>query len=77
MYRCVQETQNVELAREVVGSRPCMELRNIRLNPVDLDAIAFAVASAGVDFDLDFGACSMDLECLDILPSCKHLHHLT
>ncbi|XP_046890246.1 NLR family, CARD domain containing 5 [Hypomesus transpacificus] len=77
LYRCVQETQNVELAREVVGSRPCMELRNIRLNPVDLDAIAFAVASAGVDFDLDFGACSMDLECLDILPSCKHLHHLT
>ncbi|XP_067090408.1 NLR family, CARD domain containing 5 isoform X1 [Osmerus mordax] len=77
LYRCVQETQNVELVREVVGSRPCMELRNIRLNPVDLDAIAFAVASAGVDFDLDFGACSMDLECLDILPSCKHLHHLT
>ncbi|KAJ8003172.1 hypothetical protein DPEC_G00166630 [Dallia pectoralis] len=76
LCRCVQETQDAQLAREVVGSRPCFELRNIRLNPADLDAVAFVVSSAGVGFGLDFGACSMELECLEILPSCQHIDYL-
>uniref|UniRef100_A0A6Q2YFC3 NACHT domain-containing protein n=1 Tax=Esox lucius TaxID=8010 RepID=A0A6Q2YFC3_ESOLU len=76
LCRCVQETQDAQLAREVVGSRPCFELRNIRLNPVDLDAVAFVVSSAGIGCGLDFGACSMELECLDILPSCQHIDYL-
>ncbi|KAK6318306.1 hypothetical protein J4Q44_G00115970 [Coregonus suidteri] len=73
LCHCVQETQDAQLAREVVGSRPCFELRNITLNPVDLDALAFVISSAGVGIGLDFGACSMELECLDILPSCLHI----
>uniref|UniRef100_A0A8C7H4A5 NLR family CARD domain containing 5 n=1 Tax=Oncorhynchus kisutch TaxID=8019 RepID=A0A8C7H4A5_ONCKI len=76
LCHCVQETQDAQLAREMVGSRPCFELRNITLNPVDLDALAFVVSSAGVGIGLDFGACSMELECLDILPSCQHIDFL-
>ncbi|XP_036810269.1 NLR family, CARD domain containing 5 isoform X6 [Oncorhynchus mykiss] len=76
LCHCVQETQDAQLAREMVGSRPSFELRNITLNPVDLDALAFVVSSAGVGIGLDFGACSMELECLDILPSCQHIDFL-
>nr|XP_046208107.1 NLR family, CARD domain containing 5 isoform X2 [Oncorhynchus gorbuscha] len=76
LCHCVQETQDAQLAREMVESRPCFELRNITLNPVDLDALAFVVSSAGVGIGLDFGACSMELECLDILPSCQHIDFL-
>ncbi|XP_041745930.2 protein NLRC5 isoform X2 [Coregonus clupeaformis] len=76
LCHCIQETQDAHLAREVVGSRPCFELRNITLNPVDLDSLAFVVSSAGVGMGLDFGACSMELECLDILPRCQHIDYL-
>ncbi|XP_045553127.1 protein NLRC5 isoform X3 [Salmo salar] len=76
LCHCIQETQDAQLAREVVGSRSCFELRNITLNPVDLDSLAFVVSSAGVGMGLDFGACSMELECLDILPSCQHIDYL-
>ncbi|KAL0968171.1 hypothetical protein UPYG_G00263310 [Umbra pygmaea] len=76
LCHCVQETQDAQLAREVVESRTCFELRNIRLDPIDLDAVAYVVSSAGIGFGLDFGACSMELECLDILPRCQHINSL-
>ena len=76
LCHCIQETQDAHLAREVVRSHSCFEVRNITLNPVDLDSLAFVVLSAGVGMGLDFGACSMELECLDILPSCQHIDYL-
>lgn len=68
---CVQESQDCQLAKEVVASRPTLELRNIRLLPNDIDALAFVVKSVGdAGIGLDFGACSMDMDCLDVLPKC-------
>ncbi|AWP08896.1 putative protein NLRC5 [Scophthalmus maximus] len=78
LCHCVQESQDHQLAREVVGTRTTLELRNIQLLPKDIDALAFVVNSVGDSgVGLDFGACSMELECLDVLPRCRFIHHLS
>ncbi|XP_038561272.1 NLR family, CARD domain containing 5 isoform X1 [Micropterus salmoides] len=77
LCHCVQESQDHQLAKQVVGTRPTLELRNIRLLPNDIDALAFVVNSVGDNgIGLDFGACSMELECLDVLPRCQYIHNL-
>ncbi|MEQ2258853.1 hypothetical protein XENORESO_003386, partial [Xenotaenia resolanae] len=78
LCHCVQESQNRQLAQQVVSVRPILELRNFWLVPSDIDALAFVVNSA-VDnaVGLDFGACSMELECLDALSRCQYIHHLS
>ncbi|KAG1963850.1 NLR family, CARD domain containing 5 [Pimephales promelas] len=75
LCRCVHETQDSNLAR-AVGSRPQFELRNIRLNAVDMDSLAFVTAAAHQNVCLDFGGCSIDLDCLEILPSFKNVDRL-
>ncbi|XP_054475450.1 NLR family, CARD domain containing 5 isoform X2 [Anoplopoma fimbria] len=78
LCHCVQESQDHQLAKQVVGTRPTLELRNIRLLPNDIDALAFVVNSVGDNgIGLDFGACSMELECLDVLPRCQYIQHLS
>ncbi|KAF3689150.1 Protein NLRC5 [Channa argus] len=78
LCRSVQESQDHQLAKQVVGTRPTLELRNIRLLPIDIDALAFVVNSVGENgIGLDFGACSMEMECLDVLPSCRFIHNLS
>lgn len=60
-----------------MSSRPTLELRNFRLLPNDIDALAFVVNSAADDaVGLDFGACSMEPECLDALSRCQCIHYL-
>nr|ALJ32258.1 NLRC5 [Miichthys miiuy] len=77
LCHCVQESQNQQLAQQVVGTRRTLELRNIRLLPSDIDALAFVVNSVGDNgIGLDFGACSMELECFDVLPRCQYIHYL-
>ncbi|XP_070763305.1 protein NLRC5 [Enoplosus armatus] len=77
LCHCVQESQDHQLAKQVVGTRPTLELRNIRLVPDDIDALAFVVNSVGDNgIGLDFGACSMEFECLDVLPRCRYIHFL-
>nr|XP_020442917.1 protein NLRC5 isoform X2 [Monopterus albus] len=78
LCHCVQESQDHRLAKCVVRTRPTLELRNIYLLPDDIDALAFVVNSADdVGVGLDFGACSMEPECLDILPQCQYIHCLS
>ncbi|XP_030646427.1 protein NLRC5 [Chanos chanos] len=76
LCRCAHETQDVGLAQFFVSSRDCFELRNIRLNPLDMDALAFVTSASEQGVGLDFGGCSMELECLEILASCKNVDHL-
>ncbi|XP_025764586.1 protein NLRC5 isoform X2 [Oreochromis niloticus] len=74
----VQESQNHQLAKQVFGVRPKLELRNIWLLPNDIEALAFVVNSADQnDIGLDFGACSMELECLIVLARCQGIHNLS
>ncbi|XP_040893397.1 NLR family, CARD domain containing 5 isoform X2 [Toxotes jaculatrix] len=79
LCHCVQESQDRQLAREVVALRPILELRNIRLLPNDIDALAFVVNSVGDNgrTGLDIGACTMELECLDVLPRCQYINYLS
>ncbi|KAM8893014.1 protein NLRC5 isoform 3-T3 [Spinachia spinachia] len=78
LCHCVQESQDHQLAKQVVGVRPTLELRNIRLLPNDIDALAFVVNSVDNNgVGLDFRACSMDSECLDVLPRCQYIHYLS
>ncbi|XP_029289631.1 protein NLRC5 isoform X2 [Cottoperca gobio] len=78
LCHCVQESQDHQLAKQVVAARPTLELRNIWLLPNDMDALAFVVNSAGdTGIGLDFGACSMELECLDVLSRCQYIHCLS
>ncbi|XP_073328167.1 protein NLRC5 isoform X2 [Pagrus major] len=77
LCHCVQESQDRKLAQKVVETRATLELRNIRLLPNDIDALAFVVNSKDDNgIGLDFGACSMELECLDVLPRCQYIHFL-
>ncbi|KAG7468685.1 hypothetical protein MATL_G00145610 [Megalops atlanticus] len=75
LSRCAHEAQDARLAK-AVGSRPCFELRNIRLAPVDMDALAFVISAAGQGVGLDIAGCSMELECLQALPSFQHIDYL-
>uniref|UniRef100_A0A3Q2NVL9 NACHT domain-containing protein n=1 Tax=Fundulus heteroclitus TaxID=8078 RepID=A0A3Q2NVL9_FUNHE len=78
LCHCVQESQNQQLARQVVSVRPTLELRNFWLLPSDVDALVFVVNSVGNrGAGLDFGACSMELECLDALSRCQHIRSLS
>uniref|UniRef100_A0A8C2XR04 NLR family CARD domain containing 5 n=1 Tax=Cyclopterus lumpus TaxID=8103 RepID=A0A8C2XR04_CYCLU len=71
LCHCVQESQDHQLAQQVVGARPTLELRNIQLLPNDIQALAFVVNSVrDSGIGLDFGACTMESECLDVLPRC-------
>ncbi|KAG9336950.1 hypothetical protein JZ751_029967 [Albula glossodonta] len=75
LCHCAHETRDTKVA-EAVGARPSFELRNIRLAPTDMDALAFVVSAAGRSVGLDFGGCSMEPECLQALPSCHHVDYL-
>ncbi|XP_005795933.2 protein NLRC5-like isoform X3 [Xiphophorus maculatus] len=78
LCHCVQESQNQQLAQLVVSVRPTLELRNFWLLPSDIEALAFVVNSVGTKgVGLDFGACSMELECLDTLSRCQYIHYLS
>ncbi|XP_076849758.1 protein NLRC5 [Brachyhypopomus gauderio] len=75
LCRCAHETQDTGLAA-AIGSRAHFELRNIRLNPVDMDALAFVTSAANQMVCLDFGGCSIELECLNIIPNFSNLEYL-
>uniref|UniRef100_A0A3P9PU99 NACHT domain-containing protein n=1 Tax=Poecilia reticulata TaxID=8081 RepID=A0A3P9PU99_POERE len=78
LCHCVQESQNQQLAQQVVKVRPTLELRNFWLLPSDIEALAFVVNSVDTKgVGLDFGACSMELECLDSLSRCQYIHYLS
>uniref|UniRef100_A0A3B3HR08 NACHT domain-containing protein n=1 Tax=Oryzias latipes TaxID=8090 RepID=A0A3B3HR08_ORYLA len=78
LCNCIQESQDYELAQQALRARPTLELRNFRLVPNDIDALAFVVNSAADQaVGLDFGACSMEPECLDALSRCQCIHFLS
>ncbi|XP_063052948.1 NLR family, CARD domain containing 5 [Engraulis encrasicolus] len=82
LCRCTHEAQDARLAAKV-GSRQSFELRNIRLTPVDLEALAYVVTAAAEREEgteqgavLDFGGCSMETECLTMLHGCRNVEAL-
>ncbi|MBN3321041.1 NLRC5 protein, partial [Atractosteus spatula] len=75
LCRCTYESQDRELAR-AVGARDRYELRNFRLAPMDMVALAFVIKEAGRPICLDIAGCSMEPDCLDVLTSCTAIDSL-
>ncbi|XP_044125855.1 protein NLRC5 isoform X2 [Bufo gargarizans] len=78
LCHCTYETQNENLAQHV-GKLTAMkyELRNFRISPVDMTALMYVVKHGSCLVSLDFAGCPMELECLDILGTCKHIQSLS
>ncbi|XP_043351161.1 protein NLRC5 isoform X8 [Dermochelys coriacea] len=77
LCHCTYETQDLELAKHV-GSQLNFkyEFRNFRLTPLDVSALVFII-NCGQDLThLDFAGCPMELDCLEVLTSCKNIEHL-
>ncbi|XP_048886041.1 NLR family, CARD domain containing 5 isoform X2 [Brienomyrus brachyistius] len=75
LCRCAYETQNLHLA-EILASRSRFELRNITLTLMDMEALTFVISAGGQGVGLDFGGCSMELECLEVLASSWNISYL-
>ncbi|XP_050778718.1 protein NLRC5 isoform X7 [Gopherus flavomarginatus] len=78
LCHCTYETQDFELAQHV-GSQLNFkyEFRNFRLTPLDVSALVFII-NCGRDLThLDFAGCPMELDCLEVLASCKNIEHLS
>ncbi|XP_056382153.1 protein NLRC5 isoform X2 [Hyla sarda] len=78
LCHCTYETQDENLAQHV-GKLTAMkyELRNFRIFPVDMTALMYVVKHGSCLVSLDFAGCPMELECLDILGTCKHIQTLS
>ncbi|XP_075693261.1 protein NLRC5 [Rhinoderma darwinii] len=78
LCHCTYETQNENLAQHVGEfTATKYELRNFRISPVDMTALMFVVKHGSCLVSLDFAGCPMELECLDILGTCKHIQTLS
>ncbi|NXL88560.1 NLRC5 protein, partial [Alectura lathami] len=78
LCHCTFETQDLEVAHHI-GSLLNFkyEFKNFRLTPLDMSALVFVVNSGQELTCLDFAGCLMDVECLEVLASCKNVEHLS
>ncbi|XP_075621582.1 protein NLRC5 [Balearica regulorum gibbericeps] len=78
LCHCTFETQDLKVAQHI-GSLLNFkyEFKNFRLTPLDMSALVFVI-NLGQDLThLDFAGCLMDVDCLEILASCKNVEHLS
>ncbi|XP_063293884.1 protein NLRC5 isoform X2 [Pelobates fuscus] len=77
LCHCVYETQDTHLARSIGSHLERYEFKNIRINPVDMTALSFVVSYGDNLASLDFGGCSMELDCLVVLEKCENIRSLS
>ncbi|KAJ0029588.1 hypothetical protein NQD34_004585 [Periophthalmus magnuspinnatus] len=78
LCHCVQESQDKQLSKQLMSVKPKLELHNITLSPNDLDALAFVVNSSEErNIALDFRACSIELDGLELLSQCDTITNLS
>ncbi|XP_064375425.1 protein NLRC5 isoform X2 [Dromaius novaehollandiae] len=78
LCHCTFETQDLEVAQHI-GSLLNFkyEFKNFRLTPLDMSALVFVINSGQDLTHLDFAGCPMDVDCLEVLASCKNVAHLS
>ncbi|XP_025919971.1 protein NLRC5 isoform X2 [Apteryx rowi] len=78
LCHCTFETQDPEVAQHI-GSLLNFkyEFKNFRLTPLDMSALVFVINSGQDLTHLDFAGCPMDVDCLEVLASCKNVVHLS
>ncbi|NXL08810.1 NLRC5 protein, partial [Mesembrinibis cayennensis] len=78
LCHCTFETQDLKVAQHI-GSLLNFkyEFKNFRLTPLDMSALVFVINSGQNLTHLDFAGCVMDIDCLEVLASCKNVEHLS
>ncbi|NXK51508.1 NLRC5 protein, partial [Chauna torquata] len=78
LCHCTFETQDLKVAQHI-GSLLNFkyEFKNFRLTPLDMSALVFVINSGQDLTHLDFAGCLMDVDCLEVLASCKNVEHLS
>ncbi|XP_010285083.1 PREDICTED: protein NLRC5-like [Phaethon lepturus] len=78
LCHCTFETQDLEVAQHI-GSQLNFkyEFKNFRLTPLDMSSLVFVINSGQDLTHLDFAGCLMDIDCLEVLSSCKNVEHLS
>ncbi|XP_068115706.1 protein NLRC5 [Hyperolius riggenbachi] len=78
LCHCIYETQDQKLA-DYIGKHLAQkyDLKNFRINPVDMTAIMFVVNYGSCLVTLDFTGCPMELECLEVLRTCDNIESLS
>ncbi|XP_062442170.1 protein NLRC5 [Rhea pennata] len=78
LCHCTFETQDLEVAQHI-GSLLNFkhEFKNFRLTPLDMSALVFVINSGQDLTHLDFAGCPMNIDCLEVLASCKNVAHLS
>ncbi|KAM6064581.1 protein NLRC5 isoform 6-T6 [Theristicus caerulescens] len=77
LCHCTFETQDLKVAQHI-GSLLNFkyEFKNFRLTALDMSALVFVVNSGQNLTHLDFAGCVMDIDCSEVLASCKNVEHL-
>ncbi|NWH64379.1 NLRC5 protein, partial [Geococcyx californianus] len=78
LCHCTFETQDLKVAQHI-GSLLNFkyEFKNFRLTLLDMSALAFVINSGQDSTHLGFAGCLMDVDCLEVLASCKNVEHLS
>ncbi|XP_072729236.1 protein NLRC5 isoform X10 [Ciconia boyciana] len=78
LCHCTFETQDLKVAQHI-GSLLNFKytFKNFRLTPLDMSALVFVINSGQDLTHLDFAGCLMDIDCLEVLASCKNVEHLS
>ncbi|XP_061863772.1 protein NLRC5 [Colius striatus] len=78
LCHCTFETQELRVAQHI-GSllNFKFELKNLRLTPLDVAALAFVLNAGQGLAHLGFAGCLMDRGCLEVLAGCKNVEHLS
>ncbi|KAM9508153.1 protein NLRC5 [Guaruba guarouba] len=78
LCHCTFETQDLKVAQHI-GSLLNFKykFKNFRLTPLDMLALLFVTNLGQGLACLDFTGCLMDIDCLEILASCKNVEHLS
>ncbi|KAM6064579.1 protein NLRC5 isoform 4-T4 [Theristicus caerulescens] len=78
LCHCTFETQDLKVAQHI-GSLLNFkyEFKNFRLTALDMSALVFVVNSGQNLTHLDFAGCVMDIDCSEVLASCKNVEHLS
>ncbi|XP_043935475.1 protein NLRC5-like [Protopterus annectens] len=77
LCQCTYETQNLELATHIGEKLKCSyELRNFRPNFADMMAVIFVINSGMHLICLDIVSCSLELDCVEVLSSCRYIETL-
>ncbi|KFV56711.1 Protein NLRC5, partial [Tyto alba] len=78
LCHCVFETQDLKVAQHIASLLNFKyEFKNFRLTPLDMSALVFVINSVQDLTHLDFAGCLMDVDCLEVLASCKNVERLS